>query len=86
LKTSFENIICPFCSQEHDIDYIPKSAGDYDEFYIKCENMKCNESFAVSVYIDKKEESPEGLELYEYFKTNDVCIQTYKDNEDYDDD
>jgi hypothetical protein len=85
MKTSFENIICPFCNQEHDTDYIPKSVGDYDEFYIKCENPNCREEFVVSVYIDKKEESHEGLQLCEYFKTNDVCIQTYRDIEDFDD-
>ena len=74
MKTSFSYIICPFCNQRHNVDYIPQTAGDYDEFYIRCENNNCREFFTVSVYVDKKEESPDGLTLYEYFKINDVCI------------
>ena len=81
MKTSFEKIICPCCGQEHDTNYIPQSAGDYDEFYIRCENEKCNEQIIVVVYIDKKDESPEGLKLFEYLKTNDVCIETYKNDD-----
>lgn len=85
MKTSFEKIICPYCGKEHEVSYIPTLAGDYDEFYIKCES--CKETFITVVYIDKKEESPIGLKLFEYFKTNDVCIETYKnDDEDFEED
>jgi hypothetical protein len=87
MKTSFEKIICPYCEQEHEKDYIPEKVGDGDEFYIECENPECRETFGLSVIVDKKDESPEGLEVKDYLKTNDVCLQTWRDNEDiYEDD
>lgn len=82
MKASFEKILCPFCGRKHSKDYIPENAGDGDEFYIRCENPACNETFGLSVIVDKKEESPEDLEVKDYLKTNDVCLQTWIDDED----
>ncbi|MDF2879674.1 MAG: hypothetical protein K0R54_231 [Clostridiaceae bacterium] len=43
---------CPYCGQVHSTLYIPESCGDGDEFYIKCEDKNCRETFTVDVIFD----------------------------------
>ena len=83
MKTSFEYIICPWCGKKHDPkDYIPVNAGDYDEYYIECENKSCKETIIINVNMDLSDDAPEGLSLYEYLDTNDICINTFTGEED----